>query len=120
MPYLLKTVLEPGILLQAALNPDGTAVSAVRRIVVVDVEAFICPRIRSKIKAVLAYPELRSKCSRFAERAAEIQRMDAIVQMVLNRPRQVARMHNAKDESSLNLAIEVGANYSLKSTNRLV
>lgn len=113
MSIFPRIVLDTGVYLQAALNPDGPAASVIRHIEAGDVTAFICPRVRSEIEVVLDYPELRSKYSRLTdERAMEIlQRIDAIVQMVPNPPRYVEYPRDPKDEPPLNLAVEVRADY---------
>jgi putative PIN family toxin of toxin-antitoxin system len=108
-----RAVFDTGIFLQAALNPDGPAASAVRRMEAGEVDVFLCPRLRAEIEDVLERPALRAKYPRLTdELTAEIlQRIDAITTMVPNPPRHWELPRDPKDEPPLNLAIEVRADY---------
>ncbi len=113
MADLPSAVFDTGVILQAALNPRGPAAATFAAMEQGKVEVYLSPRLRAEVEAILNYPEVRRKHPHLTDALAQaiLHRLDEKTLLLHYTSRHIEYPRDPNDEPSLNLAIEVKANY---------
>lgn len=113
-PVKPVVIYDTGILLQAALNPDGPAERSLQLLTAGRVDAFVGNRLRSEYEEVLTREELQRKYPLLQDTevvAAQLGRIDFLAVRVPNAPERITFPRDPKDAMTINLSIEIAADF---------
>jgi putative PIN family toxin of toxin-antitoxin system len=106
-------IFDTGVVLQAAINPNGPSADALEQFDRERVTVYVSPRLRSEWEDVLTRPAIRRKNPQITDAQVEaaLQRFDDRATMVPNAPTHMVLPRDPNDEPIINLAIHVQARY---------
>ena len=106
-------IFDTGIILQAAINPNGPAAAVCALLDEDKITVYISPRLRSEIETVFFRPIVRAKNPQITDSQVEagLALLDDKAIRIPNPPPRISYARDPKDEPVINLAIHVRANY---------